>query len=146
VVRVPAAGLLLLGLAFCGSTLKTAPLGPHAEYAQQHEVDYPPPPAKVELVPPAPGEQCVWVDGNWEWRGRQWDWQSGKWVVPPPGCHYAAARLSWIDSARGGTLYFTPPNWYPDEKVEQSKAKTACKPVPCSASGASEGQGAVDGG
>lgn len=134
-MRAPACGVLLLGLAFCGSTLKTPPLGPHADYAKQLEVDYPPPPARVEHVPTAPREDCVWVDGYWEWRGRQWDWESGNWYVAPPGCHYASARLSWIDSARGGALYFTPPSWYPDDAVQAKNAKAACKPVACARSG-----------
>jgi hypothetical protein len=143
---------VLLLAAACGSTLRIPPSGPHPETARQVIVDYPPPPARVERVPPDPGETCVWVDGHWEWRGRQWEWMTGDWVVPPPGCHYAPPRLSWIDTARGGTLYFTPPGWYPSaaDEVEQSASKTACKPpVLCRAPAAGESepaQSSVDGG
>jgi hypothetical protein len=142
-MRVAVTGVLLVGLAFCGATLRTPPLGPHAENAQQVEVDYPPPAARVEHVPPDPGGECVWVDGNWEWRGRQWDWRSGNWYVPPAGCHYASARLAWIDSARGGALYFTPPNWYPSEDIPAKNAKP-CKPVACGLAGDKTGNAERD--
>ncbi len=118
---------LLFALA-CGSSLRIPPSGPHPENARQLIVDYPPPPARVERVPPDPGETCVWVDGHWDWRGRQWEWEAGNWFVPPPGCHYASPRLAWIDTARGGTLYFTPPGWFPAEAQEPSTSKNACKP------------------
>jgi hypothetical protein len=120
----------LLAAAACGSSLRIPPAGPHSETARQVIVDYPPPPARVERVPPDPGETCVWIDGHWEWRGRAWEWESGNWFVPPPGCHYAPPRLAWIDTARGGTLYFTPPGWYPSDidEVEPSTSKAACKP------------------
>ena len=128
----------LLGVAACGSTLRVPTPGAHSETARQVIVEYPPPPARVERVPADPGEACVWVDGHWEWRGRAWEWESGNWFVPPPGCHYASPRLAWIDTAQGGTLYFTPPGWYPSE-VEPGAAKPACKPpVVCSAG--AEGQ------
>jgi hypothetical protein len=123
-------------LAFaCGSTLRTPPAGQHPENARQVVVEYPPPPARVERVPADPGDACVWVDGYWEWLGRRWEWQIGNWVVPPPGCQYAAPRLAWIDSARGGVLYFTPPGWYANEgdEAERSARKVACKPVICTA-------------
>jgi hypothetical protein len=142
----------LLAGAACGSTLRVPPSGPQPETARQVIVDYPPPPARVERVPPDPGEACFWIDGHWEWRGRAWEWESGNWFVPPPGCHYASPRLAWIDTARGGTLYFTPPGWYPSDmdEVERSKGKAACKPpVVCRAGAEAESppaQPSADGG
>ncbi len=53
------------------------------------EVPYPPPPARVEYVPPRPSGDAVWIDGEWAWRGRRWAWRAGRWVVPPPNASFA---------------------------------------------------------
>jgi hypothetical protein len=43
----------------------------------------PPPPAKVEVRPAAPGPKAVWVPGHWKWHGRRrgYDWVPGHWKV-----------------------------------------------------------------
>ncbi len=59
------------------------------------QVPFPPPPAKVDVigVPPAEMTDPVWVDGQWEWRGRAWVWEPGKWWSRPPGKYYAAPAI-----------------------------------------------------
>jgi hypothetical protein len=82
----------LIGLAFafaaCGSRL------PRPSYTEQPssalvEVDYPPPPARVEFVPARPKPNAVWLNGEWIWAGRRWAWRPGGWVVPPPEAAFA---------------------------------------------------------
>lgn len=53
------------------------------------EVPYPPPPARVEIVPDPPADDAVWVDGEWVWQGGRWAWRAGRWVVVPPGVAFA---------------------------------------------------------
>ncbi len=100
---------LAIGVAGCGSKL------PHPPYATQPssalvEVEYPPPPAHVETVPPRPTEEsrAVWLDGEWTWRNGKWSWKVGRWVVPPEGASYSP----WT-TARGvtGITYYAPGTW-----------------------------------
>ncbi|HVJ94841.1 MAG TPA: hypothetical protein VM580_33890, partial [Labilithrix sp.] len=72
------------------------------------QVPYPPPPARVETVPPMPRPDALWVDGEWLWQARRWAWKQGRWVVPAPGARFAP----WTtvrDAA--GTLYFASGRW-----------------------------------
>jgi hypothetical protein len=67
----------------------------------------PPPPARVELVPPRPGH-ALWVDGAWLWEGTRWRWSDGGWYEPAPGVHYA----DWTTIRRDdGTLLYANPQW-----------------------------------
>jgi hypothetical protein len=62
----------------------------------------------VEIVPPAPSDAAVWVDGHHHWAGRHWIWQTGGWVEPPEG----ATRSPWaIRYRRDGQVLFWPPRW-----------------------------------
>jgi hypothetical protein len=72
------------------------------------EVPYPPPPSRVEFVPPQPQDGAVWIDGEWTWRGRRWAWRSGRWVTVPAGATFSP----WTSVRNGdGTLYFAPGTW-----------------------------------
>ncbi len=76
-------------------------------------VPYPPPPAKVETMPPAPIERsCVYLDGQWVFGARDWQWHSGAWVIAPPGCAFARSQLFWqtagVDRSE---LRFRPGHW-----------------------------------
>jgi len=71
----------------CGATL------PQPEYITNQSkewvvVPYPPPPARVEVIPPSPAFAAVWVDGQWTWVGR-WEWQKGRWVNLPLPVRFA---------------------------------------------------------
>lgn len=95
----------------CRPSLPTAPLvtSPLIALADQVLVDVPvpPPPAHEEFIPPQPGEDAVWVDGQWFWDGR-WRWEHGAWVLPPPG----AAFSPWRTFRRtDGTLVFAGASW-----------------------------------
>jgi len=94
----------------CGSSLPTAELrAPPTTGPKPIEVPYPPPAARVEVIPPRPRERAVWIDGEWSWQGKQWTWESGAWVLPPLGASYAP----WIAyRAPSGKVIFTPGAWY----------------------------------
>ncbi|MBK8996491.1 MAG: hypothetical protein KJ015_39650 [Myxococcales bacterium] len=120
--------LSLLGVA-CGSAIPGPPTGPHPGNAA---LEYPPPPAQAEVVPERPSnEACVWLDGHWDWIGGRWEWQGGGWVVPPKGCYYRPASMSW---PQAGALQLLRAHWYPDnvDELPPEKAQKACPaPVPC---------------
>ncbi len=122
-----------LSLCACSSSLPAPPQGAHpAEAAIVETVEYPPPPAQAEFVPPAPdNEACVWLDGHWDWVSGRWVWLSGEWLIPPPGCFFAPTSLNWPES---GSLQLLRAHWYPENADELSadRARKACpEPVPC---------------
>jgi hypothetical protein len=94
-------------------------------------VPYPPPPARVEIVPP-PVEGAVWLDGEWDWQGASFAWRRGRWVKPPPGARYSP----WT-TVRGedGTVYFAPGVWRDSsarpvaDPPPRATAKSASNPV-----------------
>lgn len=76
-------------------------------------VPYPPPVGRVEFVPPQPDPRAVWVDGSWEWQGREWTFAPGRWEVPPArGARYA--RPTCVRSP-SGPLFFYPGRWVGDD-------------------------------
>ena len=72
-------------------------------------VPYPPPPAQVEMVGPAPDDQAVWVDGSWLWTGQAYVWNAGGWQHPAPGLGYAPPMV--IRQTSGELVYF-PGSWH----------------------------------
>jgi hypothetical protein len=124
------AALLFVG---CGASTPLVPRGPHPPHVQEFvTVPYPPPPAQVEEIPSGHRDpRCAWVDGHHRWEGRGFTWQPGRWVVPPPGCYYAAAVVAW---SKGGEsrLYFTPPRWYRDDAARMTEGTAGCgEPKTC---------------
>lgn len=118
----------VLGTFGCGARPRTpAPLP--EEFV---EVDYPPPPAQVEELPEElPGRpECVWQDGHYQWSGRRYRWTPGLWVVPPGGCLYAPAVVSW---SRGtpARLYYTPPRWYRGGSADGARPVACEAATPC---------------
>ena len=85
----PRAGWRIALAALAVLALPAAHAAGYPEHPVTVVVPYPPPPARVEIVPPAPGEREVWVDGQWIWRGSHWVWQAGGWQVPPADSYYA---------------------------------------------------------
>ncbi len=94
------------------------PTGPHRPGLEDVEqVDYPPPPARIENIDLQAhrDDGCVWVDGAWRWNGRRWAWEPGAWVRPPPGCYYAPGESFWQPSEGGpGVLFHRNPAFYPE--------------------------------
>jgi hypothetical protein len=73
------------------------------------EVPYPPPVARVEIVPAAPPQKAVWIDGSWTFRAGGWRWDPGGWVIPPAEAYF----VPWtVERGRDGRLFFFPSAWY----------------------------------
>ena len=101
-----AAGTAALTIA-CASRLPE----PEAAEVPAHafvEVPSFPPPARVEIVPNRPRRDAVWIDGEWEWDGRQWSWKCGRWVAMPGRLFYARWALV---RRKDGTLLLAPGVW-----------------------------------
>jgi hypothetical protein len=99
--------ILGCAMAACGGGLPHPPYGSQPASALV-EVDYPPPPARVELVPEQPAGNAVWVNGEWLWSGRRWAWKPGGWVVTPQGAAYAKLVLV---RRNDGKLFAAPGAW-----------------------------------
>jgi hypothetical protein len=102
--------MLLVALA-CSTSLPAPPTGPHPEGTTNYvEVPFPPPSARVEVVPHKPLDPgAVWVDGEWAWQGKRWVWQPGGWVAPPAGGYFAPWLVYRLDNGR---LVFAPGAWH----------------------------------
>ena len=86
---------------------------PHPQYVAQTTsaltaVDLPPPPGRVEAIPPMP-PGAVWVDGEWLWRRARWAWSPGRWVVAPAGATFSPWAFT---RAPDGTLWYAPAAWH----------------------------------
>jgi len=103
----------VLGIAFasrlvaCSSRIPQPPATAQPQSALV-EVDYPPPPARVEYVPAQPSNDAVWVNGEWLWSGRRWSWRPGMWIVVPKGAAYARRVLVRREDGR---LFYAPGTW-----------------------------------
>lgn len=92
----------------CGSPRLPAPAFTGHPTNALVAVSYPPPPARVELIPEKPREGAVWIDGEWVWQSGRWSWLTGRWVIPPPGARYAP----WTSVRdRLGGLYVAAGAW-----------------------------------
>ena len=99
-----ASGAALLG---CGSSLPKPASGPVPQDALL-EVPYPPPPARVEIIPPRPNTTSVWIDGQWEWVGEKWRWLPGGWVNAPANAYFTP----WTTVRRSdGRLFYAKAAW-----------------------------------
>lgn len=105
--RALPARLVLTLLAACTSSLPRPPSGPVSS-GGMIEVPYPPPPARVETIPPKNAAREVWVNGQWEWNGKGWSWHAGGWTTPPPNAYFTA----WSTKRRAdGQLLFGRAEW-----------------------------------
>jgi hypothetical protein len=91
----------------CGSSLPMAPSIAQPENAFI-DVPFPPPPPRVEFVPPKPKSSATWVDGAWTREGTRWRWKRGGWFDVPPGVFYSQWETKRPDGTR---LLFAAPAW-----------------------------------
>jgi hypothetical protein len=56
------------------------------------EIALAPPPARVEVAPPAPYAGAVWIDGYWDWSGGRHVWRAGHYERPRPGYIWVGRR------------------------------------------------------
>jgi hypothetical protein len=115
----------------CQHGVPTPPSGPHRATAHNPAViiQYPPPPVRVECVPPQPRDECVWVDGNWTRQARGWGWSPGAWVIPPAKCYHAQAYSKWIRAGNNkqDQLYYFEAAWYAETPGKQCEAPRVCQ-------------------
>jgi hypothetical protein len=109
---------------------------PHPPYSGQptsalSEIAFPPPPARVEMVPPRPAESgAVWLDGEWMWRSSRWAWKPGRWIIPPAGATFSP----WTSTrGQGGELYYAAGAW------RDAHGATVAEPAPLSVAGTRSG-------
>jgi len=114
--RLVPALLALLVLGACGGGLPGPPTTPHTADDPAVVVPFPPPPARVEIIPPQPAtlEAAVWLDGEWQWRGSRWVWLPGRWEVPYPGARFAPATV--VRRADGALVWFSGVWHFPPER------------------------------
>lgn len=67
-----------------------------------------PPPTPVDVVPPQPASNAIWVAGYWIYDGRSYTWMSGRWEVPPP---LANTYVPAHSETQNGRLVFVPGHW-----------------------------------
>lgn len=66
-----------------------------------------PPPMVVEVPPPQPAPEYVWIGGYWVWHGR-WLWGRGRWEPPPRPMYH------WVNpyyENRNGAVIFIGGHW-----------------------------------
>lgn len=74
--------------------------------AQQTVVIAPnaPPPAQVEVIPPAPAATAYWEPGHWNWTGEGWAWVGGSYVTRPmPTAAWVPGQ--WVMQPGGGYVW-----------------------------------------
>jgi hypothetical protein len=130
---VVAAIAVVLGALACNSGLPHPPYAAHTS-DELVPVPYPPPPARVETVPPKPASGAVWLEGQWSWRGRKWAWREGYWAAPPAGATYSPWQMVRNEE---GTLFFAAGTW------RDSKGLPAAPPPPLGL-GVARGTSVVD--
>lgn len=98
--RIAIAGIVTM-IGGCAASVPLPREGDH-EGDPRVIVGSPPPPPKVEIVPPAPGKARgeVWQSGAWTWRDERWEWEKGQWVTPPPGATFAPPVVIYLDDKR----------------------------------------------
>jgi hypothetical protein len=108
-VLILLAGIVLL-MAACAPRVPVPPTGPHRQDTPEL-VPYPPPPARVELIPPAPAPEALWIDGHWIWTAGGYAWHAGRWEPARVGAHYAPATT--VRRSNGELLYYVG-SWQSD--------------------------------
>jgi hypothetical protein len=103
-------------LSACGASVPVPKTGPHTN-EEPVLVPYPPPPARVEVIPSPPPnlKDPVWIDGEWQWKGRRWVWQPGQWELPYADGYYA---LPTTVRLADGTLVYYPGDWKAPRKEQ----------------------------
>ncbi len=106
VIRAPL--LVAIVLTACSPGLPRPKTGPVPKDAM-FEIPYPPPAARVETIPAKKSEADVWIDGQWDWDGRDFRWQPGTWMKPPAADAYFTRWRA--ERRRDGRLYFARAAW-----------------------------------
>lgn len=113
--RRAAAACAVVALCACAGSAKLPPVATHAGETPVL-VPYPPPPQKVEILPPRPAAAgAVWIDGEWQFVSGRWEWRQGRWEVPPEGATYAPPVIDYLSGEQIA--------WYPSRWRRKSPSK-----------------------
>lgn len=125
--------LSLLPIA-CGRASLPTPKTVAQSRGAYRDVPYPPPAALVEVVPPRPPGDSVWLDGHWVWRAGRYAWERGGWVRPPPGARLAEWDLVYLPD---GTLRFAPDVWHAEsgQPIASPRIIAPANPPPAQVTG-----------
>ena len=66
-----------------------------------------PPAEEVEVAPPPPIVDMVWIKGHWHWNGAVWEWRRGHYGRPRVGWRWVPAHYS----NRGGAWVYIGAHW-----------------------------------
>lgn len=102
-VKLALVSFVICGAFGCASALPRPSLGHHPSTETTIVVpSKPSEPVQVDIVGKRPSQTAVWIDGQWEWRGRRWAWVAGSWQDPPPDSYYAPTQLwHWVTPVYG---------------------------------------------
>ncbi len=100
-------------IAGCASTTPTVKTTPQPPSVAGVPVPFPPPPARVEVIPLRQRDSCKWRDGYWEFRAGEWQWSKGVWLNPAAdGCAYAAPATRFESTPAGTALVYRASAWF----------------------------------
>ncbi|MEO8459049.1 MAG: YXWGXW repeat-containing protein [Dokdonella sp.] len=97
---------VLLSVLALGGAMTLAPPAAQARVHVGINIAVPPPPLRVEVVPP-PRAGYVWIPGYWGYGHRRHVWHRGIWHRDRPGYVYVAPR--W--DHRGDRYHFEGSRW-----------------------------------
>jgi hypothetical protein len=129
-------GAMIVTMAACSGG--SVPRPPQTQVNEKDYVAVPfaPRPPRVEIVPPRPHGDALWVDGSWAWQGDRYRWEPGAWVVAPEGGRLA--RWVVVRRTADGQLFFAPTTW------KNAKGEPLPAPAPLARARASSGAAAED--
>lgn len=121
-----AALALVVVLGGCSSTTPTVPTGPRPDGDEKAvSVPFPPPPARVEVIPLRRRDTCLWLDGSWDYRGGAWVWLKGAWLEGDSPCFYVPPHTRFESTPAGTALVYSRGQWY-----EKTALNAICQPPP----------------
>lgn len=95
--------LMVAGLGACRATF-----GGPSGYVT---VSSAPPRPIVEVQPPRPTYDAIWIEGYWAWAGGRWVWSAGHWEVPRTGYVWVVPHYEY----RNGRHYYVSGGWRQDK-------------------------------
>lgn len=118
-------GLPLLPIG-CATSLPGPRLTRHTQDSYV-DVPYTPPAALAETVPEiARPAGAVWVDGDWNFRGKSYVWRRGGWFLPRDGVTYARSEVIYLDDGR---VQYAPATWYDEQHQPISERPSRLAPA-----------------
>ena len=110
-----ARNVVIMGALIAGGVV-ALPAVSHAQVSLSVNIGVPPPPPRVEVVPP-PRVGYVWAPGYWRWEGRRHVWVGGRWVRARPGEIWVAER--WVQEGRH--WHMEPGHWEKERRHERER-------------------------